>query len=296
MSNDMGNAPPTTSMLTEDQRPEERVWCLGTDCLAQVGHYSLNMAKSRRPCFHREWEIQYIHRGQGSTFIGGTVYRFQKGCALIVHTDEIHNDIFEQDTDFESTEIRFLPQVVRGRQDAMWAIDILASHHWLDLSEKDSVSLKFHLKAINEEYEMRRPHWEGSGWNHLENVLILLARTVVDGSPQESKELHFSPKIVAYVEQHLHSRLSLQEAARDLGVCMFSLSRMFKRYVGIGFQEYIIHRRMADAKALLENTDLKVEAIARRVGFADISTFYRNFRLATGLSPREYRKLFSQPQ
>jgi AraC-like DNA-binding protein len=44
------------------------------------------------------------------------------------------------------------------------------------------------------------------------------------------------------------------------------------------------------ARGLLESTDLAVERIAERLGYADPSNFSRTFRRWNGVNPREFRR------
>lgn len=50
--------------------------------------------------------------------------------------------------------------------------------------------------------------------------------------------------------------------------------------------------RIETSKALLENTNLRVDEILDRVGYNDDSTFRRLFKKHTTLSPHEYRRRF----
>ncbi|PRC51770.1 AraC family transcriptional regulator, partial [Mycobacterium sp. ITM-2017-0098] len=54
-------------------------------------------------------------------------------------------------------------------------------------------------------------------------------------------------------------------------------------------QEWIVERRMAEARSLLLGTDLAVQEVAARVGIADPGYFTRVFRHAHGDSPRTWR-------
>ncbi|MFH8411270.1 helix-turn-helix domain-containing protein, partial [Streptomyces sp. NPDC018019] len=54
-------------------------------------------------------------------------------------------------------------------------------------------------------------------------------------------------------------------------------------------------RRVAAARALLEETELPVEAIAARVGLSSAVNLRRRFRSATGTTPGAYRRAFRVP-
>ena len=65
--------------------------------------------------------------------------------------------------------------------------------------------------------------------------------------------------------------------------------RPVRRRTGRTVQEWIIERRMAEARSMLEGTDLPVAEIARRVGVFDPGYFSRRFTRTHGISPRKWR-------
>jgi AraC family transcriptional activator of pobA len=54
-------------------------------------------------------------------------------------------------------------------------------------------------------------------------------------------------------------------------------------------QDWIVERRMAQARRLLVETDLTVGEIASRVGYADPGYFTRLFRRMHGVTPLGWR-------
>ena len=54
---------------------------------------------------------------------------------------------------------------------------------------------------------------------------------------------------------------------------------------------FLTKKRVAEAKALLDDTDMSVSDIAGAVGFSGRSYFTSVFRKYEGFSPTEYKKL-----
>lgn len=68
------------------------------------------------------------------------------------------------------------------------------------------------------------------------------------------------------------------------------LSHIFSKATGFSLWDYIIARRIEQAKHLLLSTDRKILDIAFECGFQNSVHFHKCFRSQTGLTPGEYRE------
>ena len=82
------------------------------------------------------------------------------------------------------------------------------------------------------------------------------------------------------------SRYPLADAFR---ISTFTLSRLFRNQIGIGFTEYVNTRRVTLAKQLLLTTDLPTKRIAEECGLPNYNYFLRLFKTLTGYSPTAFR-------
>lgn len=72
----------------------------------------------------------------------------------------------------------------------------------------------------------------------------------------------------------------------------FSGSRFgvwFKEQFDVSPKAYLMRRRVSTAIRLLRETQLPIKAIADELGYADLPTFYHDFRKRTQTSPGAYR-------
>jgi len=69
-------------------------------------------------------------------------------------------------------------------------------------------------------------------------------------------------------------------------------SQLFQKCGPMGFNEYLNHIRLEQARMLLKGHDMKVKDVAHACGFADSNYFCRLFRKNTERSPSEYRRQY----
>ena len=81
----------------------------------------------------------------------------------------------------------------------------------------------------------------------------------------------------------------MDSLAQLLGLNRSYLYRIFKEYMGISPQAYLMKIRIEHACNLLIMPQHSVTSIAYQVGYEPLS-FTRAFKNATGITPQEYRK------
>jgi transcriptional regulator GlxA family with amidase domain len=100
--------------------------------------------------------------------------------------------------------------------------------------------------------------------------------------------------LLTWIEGNLAEPLTLPGLASRAGTSTRTLSRRFLDETGCSAQQWVSARRVARARALLEDTDLNVTEVAFATGFGSLGAFRRQFLAATGTTPRDYRHTFRQ--
>ena len=70
----------------------------------------------------------------------------------------------------------------------------------------------------------------------------------------------------------------------------YYLVHAFSEEYGISPINYMISKRIKDAKQLLKNDDYTLSVISRMLGFSSPSYFTQAFKKTVGMSPNQYRK------
>ena len=101
-------------------------------------------------------------------------------------------------------------------------------------------------------------------------------------------------RIVQLMEtQHpyLNPELKLTDIADTLGVHRNAISACINSQQGCTFSQFINSYRLQHAKKLLlETSDMKVSAVGMKSGFANERSFFRSFKAATGVTPKEWKE------
>ena len=95
---------------------------------------------------------------------------------------------------------------------------------------------------------------------------------------------------IEYIQTHVDTRITNAELAEMCCISETYLRKLFLQITGDSPQQYIVNRRIKMAKSWLLTTDATIGEIALKLGFPDIYSFSKCFKLHVGYAPLQYRK------
>lgn len=110
-----------------------------------------------------------------------------------------------------------------------------------------------------------------------------------DISSDDSIKLSY---VMKYINQNFTEELSLDRLAEIAGYSKYHFSRIFKKYNGVSFVQYISTKRIKMAENLLVDPELSITEVAMRSGFASLTTFNRTFKMVKNCTPSEFKRLY----
>ena len=96
----------------------------------------------------------------------------------------------------------------------------------------------------------------------------------------------------AWAMDRLDHPLDVRTLARQACMSPRSFARHFRRETGTTPAQWVLEQRTRAAQALLETTDLPIEAVAIRAGFGSAATLRTHFGRRLATTPTAYRRTF----
>jgi AraC family transcriptional regulator len=96
-------------------------------------------------------------------------------------------------------------------------------------------------------------------------------------------------RVLDYVNQNFARELRLSELAQVAGMSPAYFCELFKQSTGLTAYQYVLRRRIEQAKYYLRDPNMTVAAASTGTGFASQSHFTKVFRRLVGTTPVQFR-------
>ena len=124
------------------------------------------------------------------------------------------------------------------------------------------------------------------------SVLLALFARIYFAEQAESISTEANKKAVMYcieyIGNHLDEDITLSETVKRSAMSKTSFCSIFYSVTGQTFKSYLNEQRIKKAVELI-SSGLKISEVCSLCGYSDFSTFYRNFKKYTSVSPKAYR-------
>ena len=124
------------------------------------------------------------------------------------------------------------------------------------------------------------------------NILLTMVFRKMDLPMKQEQRI--DSDLLNEIRTNCAAPLSLEQIAAKVGYSPSYFSRIFKKFTGQNYMQYVTGCKLSVAMELLENTSLRVEDIMTEAGFSDRTKFFKLFHSKIGLTPLQYRKANAQ--
>ncbi|ANA82422.1 MULTISPECIES: AraC family transcriptional regulator [Paenibacillus] len=105
---------------------------------------------------------------------------------------------------------------------------------------------------------------------------------------QPGPDFHYS-RVLEYIHAHYAEPINVDTLASMAMQSRYHFIRSFKSITGLSPYQYVLQRRVEEAKVQLKRTGKTVTEISFELGFASTSQFHRAFLKNVGMTPERYR-------
>ena len=272
--------------------------------VSRLDRRALEEAEPGHAHAHDFLALAYFERGRGSLRMGDRGWAIKDGDVYVVAPGEIVGigDDIDALAEAQGWAVSFPPEGLGPQApDALlsWRAHPLllpfvrgaaAAAQRLNVPAPERRCWSEHFRTMDRELHDRRSGYGEAIVAHLTLLLVAVARLAADvvGDLRLRNEPLLAD-VFGFIEAHFHEPISLGDVAAAVSLTPGHLTTTVRRKTGRTVQDWIVERRMVQARRLLVETDLTVGAVAARVGYLDPGYFTRLFRRMHGVTPLRWR-------
>lgn len=234
-------------------------------------------------------------------------YQVIEGYGSCVSAQQIHGRKAE-DIEFDSAALRKM--ILQKDQDSAqnYLEDLFINHVKKEAAVDDlyHVCLKaaILLQEIKEEYQLLNKENMQNLTEMIDRIFkaedLFSIRAVLMGEIVEiiyylhEDNSQYTPvvkQIMSEVQQNYKEDMNLKTLSYKYHMNASYLGQIFQKEVGCSFAQYLSNIKNSIAKDMILNTNMRINDIAREVGYPDTSYFYRKFKQCYGVSPASLREM-----
>jgi len=268
-----------------------------------IGIFQDNLEKSTWH-YHNNYELSFITEGSGKRIVADSIEEFQPGDLVFLGKNLPHVWIADKETTTPSS--RTLEMVFLQFNSEVLNQQMLGLPEFINVKKALSLSdrgIQIVGQTLNEVSELMLQMPYLNGFNrmiHFMKIMDIIGRSnsLIHLASKEYLKARFTTgnKRIAAIHDYLmnnyREQVDLKALAEMVNMAEGSLCRFFKQNVGITIFEYLNKIKVEFACKLLMDADLSILEVCLDSGFNNLSHFNKQFRITTGVTPREYRKRF----
>lgn len=244
--------------------------------------YQFNWRKGR---ILREYQLNYITKGDGIIETSNGTFRIPEGSIILLYPGVWHR--------YRPLKKGWSEHYVGFNGDFATRIFendfFIGQHPIIHVGFREELHTLFH--EIQKLVQSEKPGYQQicAGLVHTILGIIMSIKKNEDFEGQEIEKI--IRKSCLIIRDHIGKNLNMVSLASDLNTGYSNFRKKFKKYTGLSPVQYHISLRIQHAKELLCNSDLSIKEISYQLEFNSIDYFSRIFKSKTGKTPSEYRLL-----
>jgi AraC-like DNA-binding protein len=251
--------------------------------------------------FHMGYEIYLFYKGDATIIIGDQVYHPQKGDMVLIpgqvphiSKPEIGSAYIRSIIHFLDTPINMFPSKILDPVLHLFQNNgLLIPWDISDQHEIDKIVSKMNAELNKTEFGN-----ETLAATFLFELLVIVYRKVQAMNNQMqyrhlTQQEMYVEQILSIINSRYNEEIDLDFISNSININKHYMCHCFKDVTGYTISAYIQHKRMEEAKKLLQFTSESMTHIGQSVGIRNVSHFSRLFKEHCGMTPSDFRKKYN---
>jgi len=252
---------------------------------------------------HDVYHIVLYTQGRNTLIFNGREHSARRGTLVVTAPGDLHNfglcgtgDVYSLEFTFVWFDVghrRFLRLPFHKALSILTGLNISPAAYPVQLSASAVMLFEYLGNLLLD----RMVQGGGFMWYAAEHLMMelfdLLIREVYmpHGHVQNLTDIEDDPLLRARqkIQRQYNETLTWKELAARACLSTEHFGRAFKLRFGISPMAYQQQLRMNIARVLLWSSSIRISRIAEKAGYANVYSFSKMFKKATGRSPREFR-------
>ncbi len=247
------------------------------------------------------YEITVVLSGSATHIVNNKKYVVHKGDVFVVGSDLAHG--YENPSNFKICNIMYKPEFLFNlnydiqESKSFHSLFVLEPQlrkddnyiHHLELNLDIFKKVSEIIAELVQEYQKPEIGHNTLIISMFLNLVVQLTRAYEAQDKPHSLLKLAEP--LAYINKNYDQSIPIKDLALLAHMSERNFSRVFKNTYGVSPINYIIQLRIQHAYELLKDKNLSILEVSGKCGFADSNYFTRQFKVTSGYSPSEYRKV-----
>ena len=253
---------------------------------------------------HNYIEIIYALSGKYQIILNNQDYSFQAGDMVLINSNEIHKISSLTEGRNEYIVVKFEPELFYTTSQSLFEMKYVmpfilneSTHQKVFVKEEiEKTVIPGLISNISREFEDKNYGYELALRANIFHLFLFILRRWNEENADLNIDKEISrdmmkrmQSVFDYIEENYYNDITAYDMALRCNLSYSYFSRLFTRIMKRSFREYLNYVRITKAERLLTTTDSNITEIALQVGFSTSSYFIQQFKLYTGISPKQYQ-------
>lgn len=241
-----------------------------------------------RPRGYSAYQWIQCYEGEGMLYVGGREYHVKKNMGMLLYPHEVHE--YKKVTNHWMVDfISFNGYMVENMLKEYGLVE--SGGYTVSCTEQILDKIRKAIAILESNDYMK--NYECS--SIIYSILMDVIKSRQDGGTgEENASYNRLQQVTEYISEHYMEPLSLEELAGLLHITPQHLCILFKNKLSMRPFEYITKVRINNSKMIMNREKhIKIEEVARQVGYDSSSYFCSNFKKIEGMTPKTYQRLYT---